>query len=88
MKSFTVRPTVCCEAFYNDKYPLVKRFLLLLTLLVTTCLQLVAQNVSGRVTDSRTGRPIPFANVHYEVSVGVQTDTAGRYTIPRRAATL
>ena len=88
MKSFTVRPTVCCEAFYNDKYPLVKRFLLLLTLLVTTCLQLVAQNVSGRVTDSRTGRPIPFANVHYEGSVGVQTDTAGRYTIPRRAATL
>lgn len=43
-----------------------------------------AQNisVSGNVTDSNTGEPVPYASVHLEgTMIGVSTDNEGHYTI-------
>lgn len=52
----------------------------------TLCL--CSQNISGTVTDERTGEPLPFVNVFYEGSRGVQTDSAGHYSLPRRKGKL
>ena len=44
----------------------------------------LAQNitVSGNVTDSSNGEPIPFASVHLEgTTVGVSTDSEGHYSL-------
>ena len=71
--------------------PSLKRFLLLLTLLLTTALTAYSQTttISGKITDQNTG--LPIANVAV-VALGNQTgtrvavtDTQGNYTIPMGA---
>ena len=42
------------------------RKVLLICMLVVVSVEIVAQNISGKVTDSRTGEPIAYANVYYE----------------------
>jgi hypothetical protein len=57
---------------------------LLVGALLLTSIQLFGQNVTikGRVTDSNSGDPIPFANVVFNnSSVGATTDFDGFYTI-------
>lgn len=44
-----------------------------------------AQNITGVVTDAKTGQPIPFANVRYEKGGGGQTDTDGNFSLPFKA---
>ncbi|MBQ5909979.1 MAG: carboxypeptidase-like regulatory domain-containing protein, partial [Bacteroidaceae bacterium] len=44
-----------------------------------------AQNITGVVTDAKTGLPIPFANVRYEKGGGGQTDTDGNFSLPFKA---
>ncbi len=56
--------------------------------LLMGCVNSVAQTVTGKVTDKKTGEPLPYVNVHYDGSVGVQTDTAGCYVIAQRQGTL
>ncbi len=52
-------------------------------LFILLSVNLVAQNVSGKVTDARTGEPIAFANVFYDgLPIGVNTDADGLYTLP------
>ena len=59
------------------------RKVLLICMLVVVSVEIVAQNISGKVTDSRTGEPIAYANVYYEgMPVGVNTDADGNYTLP------
>lgn len=44
--------------------------------------QEIPMTVSGKVTDSSDGSPVPFASVHLEgTMVGVSTDNQGHYTI-------
>ena len=63
----------------------MKRFLLLLPLLMLGCLSASAQRLVGRVLDAKTGESTPFANVFYDGTKGaVQTDAEGRFSIPFR----
>ena len=63
---------------------MVKRLVLFLFFCVAV-VKLSAQNITGVVTDSETGEPIPYLNVYYEgKSVGGVTDIDGKYTIPCR----
>lgn len=64
------------------------RCLLCLLFFFAGTLCLCSQNISGTVTDERTGEPLPFVNVFYEGSRGVQTDSAGHYSLPRRKGKL
>lgn len=58
-----------------------KRYLILSMLLVL-CFPLVAQTVSGRVTDSATGSPLPGVSVLVKsTTIGTTTDGDGKYTI-------
>lgn len=52
-------------------------------LIVTTAsAQDIPLTVSGKVTDSSDGKPVPFASVHLEgTMIGVSTDAEGHYTI-------
>ena len=59
----------------------MKRFLsaLLLTLISLT---LWGQNITGQITDIKTGEPLPYVNIHYDgKAVGVNSDYEGRYSI-------
>ncbi|MDD6783604.1 MAG: DUF5686 family protein [Prevotellaceae bacterium] len=59
------------------------RKILLIIVFVVVSIEIAAQNIRGRVTDSRTGEPIAYANVYYEgMPVGVNTDADGNYTLP------
>ena len=63
---------------------MVKRFMLFLVLCVAI-VKLSAQNITGVVTDSETGDPIPYLNVYYEgKTVGTVTDEEGKYAIAAR----
>lgn len=44
-----------------------------------------AQNVTGVVTDAKTGEPVPFANVRYESGTGTQTDVDGKFSLAPKA---
>lgn len=58
------------------------KFLSLILLLMLS-VELLAQNISGIVTDKRTDKPIRYANVFYEgMPLGVNTDAQGMYTLP------
>ena len=51
--------------------------------LFLTSLSLTAQQVSGTVTDSLTGAPIPFATVYFDgTTIGETTNEEGRFTLP------
>lgn len=65
----------------------MRRKLLLLILLCASSLTLVAQTtrVRGRVTDSATGEPIPFASVLFPGTThGITTDEQGIYALESR----
>ena len=56
-----------------------------LTLLVLffTHLSLVAQNITGTVTDSKSGQPIESAAIYFDnTTIGTTTDEKGRFSIP------
>lgn len=64
------------------------RFYILLNLLCFS-LAVLAQNVTGVVTNATNGETIPFANVFYEGSKrAVQTDTEGKFSIPYKKGRL
>lgn len=44
-----------------------------------------AQNITGTVTDAKSGEPVPFANVRYESGGGTQADTDGKFSLPFKA---
>lgn len=60
------------------------RCLLFLFLIIIGTLNLCAQNISGIVTDEKTGAALPFVNVFYDGGHGVQTDSAGHYSLPKK----
>lgn len=63
----------------------MKRFLLLLPLLILGCLSASSQRLVGRVLDAKTGEATPFVNVFYDgAKNAVQTDAEGRFSIPFR----
>ncbi len=67
-----------------------KRLLLLCLLGICTMLRVVAQDVTGRVTDAATGEPLPGVHVYFdeERTEGTVTDASGRYSIPFRVGAL
>lgn len=88
MKSFMAACKASVGLFIYNKLRQVKKSLFLLFAFLVAVAPSMAQTVTGRVTDAHTGEPIPFANVHYDGSAGVQTDTAGYYAIAQRKGTL
>jgi len=51
--------------------------------LLLTSLPLTAQQISGMVTDSLTGAPIPFATVYFDgTTIGETTTEEGHFTLP------
>lgn len=88
MKSFMAAGKASVGLFIYNKLRQVKKSLFLLFAFLVAVAPSMAQTVTGRVTDAHTGEPIPFANVHYDGSAGVQTDTAGYYAIAQRKGTL
>lgn len=52
-----------------------------LFILMFSSLGLTAQSLTGRVLDSQTGEPVPFANVVYDTQRGVISDIDGRFHI-------
>lgn len=57
-----------------------KKIFLLCFLVWLAALAAVAQSVTGRVTDAKTGEPLPFVNVMYEGGRPVQTNSDGRFS--------
>jgi len=58
-------------------------FLRALFFLLLSSSSLTAQVVSGTVTDSLTGSPIPFATIYFDgTTIGETTDEEGRFTLP------
>lgn len=64
----------------------MKRYLLLLLLVVFATLSASAQRTYGRVLDAKSGEAVPFANVFYDNGKGskrgVQSDAEGRFSLP------
>lgn len=60
------------------------RSLLFLFFIIIEAFNLCAQNITGTVTDEKTGAALPFVNVFYDGGHGVQTDSAGHYSLPKK----
>lgn len=60
------------------------RCLLFLFFIIIEVFNLCAQNITGTVTDEKTGAALPFVNVFYDGGHGVQTDSAGHYSLPKK----
>ncbi len=60
------------------------RCLLFLFFIIIEAFNLCAQNITGTVTDEKTGAALPFVNVFYDGGYGVQTDSAGHYSLPKK----
>ena len=61
----------------------MRRFILLIYLLMGGVVTLLAQNLTGRVIDSESGEPIAWANVYYDgMPVGTNTNEKGRFSLP------
>lgn len=60
------------------------RCLLFLFFIIIEAFNLCAQNITGTVTDEKTGAALPFVNVFYDGGHGVQTDSAGHYSLPKK----
>lgn len=60
------------------------RYLLFLFFIIIEAFNLCAQNITGTVTDEKTGAALPFVNVFYDGGHGVQTDSAGHYSLPKK----
>ena len=54
----------------------------ILFLLLSCSLSVIAQKISGIVTDARTGEPLPYVNVYYKGERAVQTNEQGQYSLP------
>lgn len=63
----------------------INTYLKLIVFILCTILvpvRLISQNISGTVTDSITGEPVPYLAVYYEgKGIGTITDTEGKYQI-------
>ena len=64
------------------------RSLLTYFLLLTCSLSMLAQKITGIVTDARTGEPLPYVNVYYKGERAVQTNERGQYAIPFKTGEL
>lgn len=65
---------------------MLKRFLFLTLLLLTTVSPALAQAlIQGLVVDAKTGEKIPFANVVYPGGKATRTDVNGHFSMPFRA---
>ena len=64
------------------------RCLFFLFFIIIGAFNLCAQNISGTVTDEKTGAALPFVNVFYDGGHGVQTDSAGHYSLPKKSGKL
>lgn len=63
----------------------MRKIIFLFLLLVLGAVEMVAQNISGVVTDARSGQPVAYANVFYDgLPIGVNTDANGMYTLPKK----
>lgn len=60
------------------------RCLLFLFFIIIEAFNLCAQNITGTVIDEKTGAALPFVNVFYDGGHGVQTDSAGHYSLPKK----
>lgn len=60
------------------------RCLIFLFFILAGTLSLWSQNISGTVTDEKTGVALPYVNVFYDGGHGVQTDSAGHYSLPKK----
>lgn len=60
------------------------RCLLFLFFIIIEAFNLCAQNITGTVTDEKTGAALPFVNVFYDGGHGVQTDSAGHYSLSKK----
>ena len=49
---------------------------------------MIAQKITGIVTDARTGEPLPYVNVYYKGERAVQTNERGQYSIPFKTGEL
>lgn len=60
----------------------MKKLFTLFLLVLCAAFNVAAQRITGSITDSKTGEPVPFANVVYEgAKTGVQSDADGNYSI-------
>ena len=67
---------------------MLKRLTLLFCSLIIT-LSAYCQQLTGLVTDARTGEPLPFVNIVIEnTRLHTMTDAKGRYTLPFRSGKL
>ena len=60
--------------------------LILLTLAVAFTAAAQSTRIRGRVTDARTGEPLPFVGVYFDgTTIGISTDLDGRYSLETRS---
>lgn len=63
----------------------MERKILLFLLLFCSTVAAIAQQLTGRVIDAKSGEPVPFVNVFYDGGKnGTQTDLEGRFSLPLR----
>lgn len=74
-KSLKRSSTLLAEAF------IMNYFLLLAGGILFSWQGLIAQNISGKVTDSLSGEPVPFATVQFDKGRGVITNEEGYFQL-------
>jgi Family of unknown function (DUF5686)/CarboxypepD_reg-like domain len=63
-------------------------FFIILALISSTALHAQETTVQGKVTDAKSGDPIPFANVYFKgTQIGITTDFDGNYLIKTKTPT-
>ena len=65
-----------------------KRLLLLLSAALLLVASAAAQQVTGTVTDAKTGEVLPFVNVYYSAGNGTQSGIDGTYKVDFHARKL
>lgn len=66
----------------------MQKLLSFIILFFATAFLALAQNLTGLVTDAKTGETLPFANVVYTSGGGTQTDAEGRFSLPYKEGKL
>lgn len=74
--------------FYFRTPLFVKRSFAFFAFFLLSLVAAAQQLLTGTVTDSKTGEPVPFANVYYEDRTGVQTDADGKFALTWRQGKL
>ena len=60
--------------------------LILLTLAVAFPAAAQSTRIRGKVTDARTGEPLPFVGIYFDgTTIGISTDMEGRYSLETRS---